>query len=88
MDPCPLCILQRVAFIALGVVFLVGGLHAPRGGGRWFYVGLLVLIATPVLRVAVSILAFWQEGDRKFVLITSVVLALLLASFLLGKVGG
>lgn len=50
--------------------------------------GLLVLIATPVLRVAVSILAFWQEGDRKFVLITSVVLALLLASFLLGKVGG
>ena len=51
-------------------------------------VGLLVLIATPVLRVAVSILAFWHEGDRKFVLITSVVLALLLASFLLGKEGG
>ena len=51
-------------------------------------VGLLVLIATPVLRVAVSILAFWHEGDRKFVAITSVVLALLLASFFLGKAGG
>lgn len=29
--PCPLCIFQRVAFAALGLVFLVGGLHAPRG---------------------------------------------------------
>ncbi|WP_329742771.1 disulfide bond formation protein B [Dyella sp. A6] len=45
MDPCPLCILQRVAFIALGLVFLVGGLHAPRNWGRWVYVGLLVLVA-------------------------------------------
>lgn len=40
MDPCPLCILQRVAFMALGVVFLVGGMQAPRGGGRWVYAGL------------------------------------------------
>jgi disulfide bond formation protein DsbB len=29
--PCPLCILQRIAFAALGLVFLIGGLHAPRG---------------------------------------------------------
>jgi uncharacterized membrane protein len=63
------------------------GLRAGRGQAV-IAVGLLVLIATPVLRVAVSILAFWQEGDRKFVLITSVVLALLLASFFLGKAGG
>lgn len=36
--PCPFCILQRIAFAALGVVFLVGGLHAPRGsGGRKTY---------------------------------------------------
>lgn len=52
MDPCPLCILQRVVFIALGVVFLVGGLHAPRGGGRWFYVGLLVLLALVGIGIA------------------------------------
>ena len=31
--PCPLCIFQRIAFAALGVVFLLGGLHAPRGAG-------------------------------------------------------
>lgn len=38
MLPCPLCILQRVAFGAMGVVFLLGGLHAPRGRlGRGLY---------------------------------------------------
>jgi uncharacterized membrane protein len=50
--------------------------------------GLLLLIATPVLRVAVSILAFVYQRDRTFVAITSVVLTLLLASFVLGKAGG
>ena len=29
MMPCPLCILQRVAFAVLGAVLLAGGLHAP-----------------------------------------------------------
>ena len=48
--------------------------------------GLIVLIATPVLRVAVSIVAFIYEGDRVFMLITATVLCLLLLSFLLGAV--
>lgn len=43
LTPCNLCILQRVAFIWMGVFFLIGGLHAPRDGGRWAYV-VLVLI--------------------------------------------
>jgi protein dithiol:quinone oxidoreductase len=45
MNPCPLCILQRETFIALGVVFLIGGLHAPRARGRWFYVGFVSILA-------------------------------------------
>ncbi len=43
--PCPLCVFQRIAFILMGLVFLVGGLHAPAGRGRWVYVTLLVLAA-------------------------------------------
>lgn len=44
MLPCPLCILQRIAFAALGLVFLLGGLHSPRGRvGRAIY-GLLALL--------------------------------------------
>ena len=34
---CPLCILQRMALIALGVVFAVAALHAPRGAGARVY---------------------------------------------------
>jgi uncharacterized membrane protein len=50
--------------------------------------GLFLLIATPIMRVAVSIVAFIYQRDRTFVIITSVVLALLAASFFLGKGGG
>jgi uncharacterized membrane protein len=49
--------------------------------------GLLLLILTPVMRVAISIFAFAVGRDRIYVAITSVVLALLLASFFLGKAG-
>ena len=44
-DPCPLCILQRVAFIVLMAVFLVGALHGPRRTGARVYSALLVVIA-------------------------------------------
>jgi protein dithiol:quinone oxidoreductase len=37
LDPCPLCILQRVAVIAMGVVFLIAALHNPDRGGATFY---------------------------------------------------
>ena len=50
--------------------------------------GLLLLIATPVLRVAVALLAFALERDRPFTLITAFVLAMLVLSFFLGKVEG
>jgi uncharacterized membrane protein len=49
-------------------------------------VGLLLLIATPVVRVAVSVMAFVYQRDRVFTLITLTVLGLLILSFVLGKV--
>lgn len=46
LDPCPLCVVQRVAMIATGVVFLAGTLHAPAAvAGRWAYAGGVVLTA-------------------------------------------
>ena len=44
LDPCPLCIFQRIAFMAMGVFFLIGGLHAPKGWGRRVY-ALLVSVS-------------------------------------------
>jgi uncharacterized membrane protein len=42
--------------------------------------GLLLLIATPVARVAFSLVGFAMERDRIYVVITSIVLAVLLYS--------
>jgi uncharacterized membrane protein len=50
--------------------------------------GLLLLILTPVFRVAASILIFLAQNDRIYVGITSAVLLLLLISFVLGHVLG
>jgi len=44
LDPCPLCIFQRVAVIALGLVFLLAYIHHPFGWGSRVY-ALLVLTA-------------------------------------------
>lgn len=45
--------------------------------------GLLLLIVTPLMRVAVSIPMFALEKDGKYVVITSAVLLLVLLSFLI-----
>ncbi len=42
--------------------------------------GLLVLLATPVLRVATSVLAFALEGDRLYAAVSGIVLVILLTS--------
>lgn len=42
--------------------------------------GLLLLIATPVARVAFSLVAFAMERDRLYVVFTAIVLAVLVAS--------
>jgi protein dithiol:quinone oxidoreductase len=35
MEPCPLCIFQRVAVFILGLWFLINGIHKPLAGSRW-----------------------------------------------------
>jgi uncharacterized membrane protein len=61
---------------------LVSGLLALRPVA-FAQAGLLVLLATPVLRVATSVAGFWLEGDRLYVAITLAVLAVLLGSIFL-----
>jgi disulfide bond formation protein DsbB len=43
LDPCPLCIFQRVAVIMLGVVMLVAALHDPAGRSKYVYAVMAVL---------------------------------------------
>ena len=56
--------------------------------GSVVQLGALVLLATPVVRVAASIFLFLFEADWLYTILTSMVLALLLISiFLLGALG-
>lgn len=45
LEPCPLCIYQRIAFAALGIVFLLGVLHGPLARGARTVYGVLGLLA-------------------------------------------
>jgi uncharacterized membrane protein len=84
-----------VAIIALGVaVGVVGGegLSIPAGGrgvlaeiaagkpGSIVLLGIVVLTLTPVAQLTVAALAFGKAGERRYLLITLAVLALLVGS--------
>jgi len=49
LEPCPLCIFQRVAVFCLGVVFLVAALH---DGGLWARRGYALLIGLAAFAAA------------------------------------
>jgi uncharacterized membrane protein len=66
-----------------GIVSGIPGFHCR----RVMQLGLLLLIATPVARVAFSVVAFALERDRAYVAITLIVLAVLLFS-LTGRISG
>jgi disulfide bond formation protein DsbB len=53
LEPCPLCIFQRVGVFALGVVFLIAATHDPVGWGRRIYALLLAAAALATIGVAV-----------------------------------
>ena len=52
LEPCPLCIFQRVAMIATGVVALVAFLHGPGRLGRRIYAVLTLIAITGGIVVA------------------------------------
>jgi disulfide bond formation protein DsbB len=52
LEPCPLCIFQRITVLLLGIVFLAAALHHPRGRGAYVYAVLIAVAA--LLTVGVS----------------------------------
>ncbi|MDX8386813.1 MAG: disulfide bond formation protein B [Gallionella sp.] len=51
-DPCPLCMVQRVIFIAIAAVFLVASAHAPKRIGERVYAALISLLSLSGIAVA------------------------------------
>lgn len=50
--------------------------------------GVLLLIATPIVRVAFSMVGFAMERDRTYVVITAIVLAVLIYGLVSGAIQG
>lgn len=46
LQPCPLCVIQRICVAILGLIFMVGALYIPRSKSmRWFFSLILVLFS-------------------------------------------
>ena len=45
LEPCPMCILQRYAFVAIGIVALIAAIHGPGRLALRVYGALIVLLA-------------------------------------------
>ena len=43
LEPCPLCMFQRLALVAMGTVFLAAAVHDPVRAGAWVY-GIVQLV--------------------------------------------
>ncbi len=52
LEPCPLCIFQRIGVALTGLVFLIAAAHGPRGVGRKIYALLIALAAFATAAVA------------------------------------
>ncbi len=52
LDPCPLCVFQRIAVILLGVVLLIAAVHDPRRWPKYVYAGWAALFTAAGAGVA------------------------------------
>jgi disulfide bond formation protein DsbB len=52
LEPCPLCIFQRIGIALIGVLFVLAAVHNPKRWGGRIYAGLLVLAALATIGVA------------------------------------
>jgi disulfide bond formation protein DsbB len=63
LEPCPLCVFQRIAVIATGIVFLVAAIHNPGRAGAAAYAGLTVLVSGT--GAAIATWHVWIQGQPK-----------------------
>ena len=52
LEPCPLCLFQRMVVVALAVVFLAAALHDPRGRGCWIYAAVVGVVGATGIGIA------------------------------------
>ena len=60
LEPCPLCMVDRVLVVTLGVIFLAAALHNPGLTGQRVYAGLNLVVSG--LGIAVCARHIWLQG--------------------------
>jgi disulfide bond formation protein DsbB len=61
LEPCPLCVFQRVVVIAMGIVFLVAALHNPGDAGAKMYAALQIVLGSA--GVALALRHLWVQAQ-------------------------
>ena len=82
--PCPMCILQRFAFIAIGLIAFVAGVHNPAKSGKLYYY--MIMISCCVAGGAISIRHLYLENNPPELFDCGADLGYLLEAFPLTKI--
>jgi len=61
LEPCPLCVFQRVAVIAAGLVFALAAVHAPKGRVGAVIYGVLAGLAV-IAGIAIAARHLWLQS--------------------------
>lgn len=59
LSPCPMCMLQRIVFASLGVLFLIGSIFKFKSALRYVYSGSILLFS--FLGFAIAAKQFWLQ---------------------------
>jgi len=63
LAPCPLCVFQRIAVIATGIIFLIAAIHNPGRTGAAVYAGLTVIASG--IGAALAMWHVWIQAQPK-----------------------
>lgn len=61
LEPCPLCIFQRMAFLVMGTLFLLSALQNPANLGRKIYGGLHLVAA--LVGIGIAVRHVWIQAN-------------------------
>lgn len=64
LEPCPLCISQRIVYLTLALLFLIAGIHNPSLLGRRIYGGLHFIAAATGMGIAIRHVWIQAHADE------------------------
>lgn len=83
ITPCPMCIMQRYAFVGVGLIGLIGAVHNPSGFMRRIYA--FLILVTSLAGLGVAIRQTWLQHFPPSQTVCGPDLSYMLNSFPLGE---